>query len=77
MIILSLTQVVSCQLIKADNSLAACASLMATLPCSLVWCIRQMAVLFIISLRTLLAQPLLWMRLKNIVNRERSRLGCV
>ena len=27
--------------------------------------------ILIISLRTLLAQPLLWMRLKNIVNRER------
>ncbi|OJF39842.1 hypothetical protein AP221_27580, partial [Escherichia coli] len=27
--------------------------------------------IFIISLRTLLAQPLLWMRLENIVNRER------
>lgn len=43
---------------------------MAKLRCSRVWYIRPMGVL-VISLRTLLAQPLLWMRLKAIVSHER------
>lgn len=40
----TLTQVVAADWVEAEQLLAACASLMATLPCSLVWCIRQMAV---------------------------------
>ena len=48
-----------------------CASLTASFPCSRGLVHRANGGVLIISLRTLLAQPLLWMRLKNIVNRER------
>ena len=47
------------------------ASLTEKFRCSRVWCTARTAASCCSPLRALLAQPLLWMRLKNMVTRQR------
>ncbi len=67
----TLTQVVAADWVEAEQLFGCLRQFNGDITLQPVWCIRQMAVFSSSLLRTLLAQPLLWMRLKNIVNRER------
>ncbi|VEA47754.1 protease [Salmonella enterica subsp. arizonae] len=64
-------QVVSADWVEAEQLLVACGSIKAILPLQPGLVHQANGGVLIISLRTLLAQPLLWMRLKAIVTRER------